>query len=596
MTQSIAIINKDKCKPKKCNNECKRFCPPNLSGQLCIEIEDTKVVINEDLCISCGACVKKCPFDAIKMVKLPSELSNEMVHLYGENMFRLYKLPYPKIGKIIGILGPNGCGKSTIMNILSKNILPNFGNLKIGNCDNEKNILNKCKGNELHKYLSLLYNDKLIVNIKKQDIINIIKKVKKTITVKDILERFTLKEKFNRISTILNLSRLMNKEVLKLSGGELQLLICSINLLKDGNLYIFDEPTNFLDIEYRIKIANLITELNDNENVYIFIVDHDLSILDFVSDQIHIIYGEPGAYGVVSTLYSSLEGINIYFDGYIPADNIRFRPEPYKLKSSIIEYDNHIKSNTIKFEIEPIDINFDTFNLKINKFELTSNINMVIILGKNGTGKTTFLNYLYNNYKGISYKPQFENNEKTTTVINYLYLKIKSSMFNQIFINDVINPLNIKNLYDKQLNTLSGGEFQRLNIVVCLGTPADIYLIDEPSASLDIEYRFIVTKVIKRFLLQNEKFGFIIEHDILMATTLAKEESSRILLFKENKQNFDKKYCDASLLNFNTGINLFLQDIDATFRIDRNNKRPRLNKYNSINDKEQKLTNKYFSN
>src|SRR5439155_24255537 len=96
-----------------------------------------------------------------------------------------------------------------------------------------------------------------------------------------------------------------------------------------------------------------------------------------------------------------------------------------------------------------------------------------------------------------------------------------------------VNLLGVNILFDKKVKKLSGGEKQRLNITLCLGKQADVYLLDEPSSSLDIEYRFIATKVIKRFLIHNKKLGFIVEHDILMLVSLAKEENSKIIIIGE---------------------------------------------------------------
>ena len=96
----IAIVDKEKCKPQRCVLECKKGCPANKTGKKCIEVEKkSKIcIINEGLCVGCGICVKKCPFEAIKIINLPKDLEQETTHRYGANMFKLHRLPTPKPG------------------------------------------------------------------------------------------------------------------------------------------------------------------------------------------------------------------------------------------------------------------------------------------------------------------------------------------------------------------------------------------------------------------------------------------------------------------------------------------------------------------
>lgn len=593
----LAVIDKDKCKPKKCKKECMKSCPVNRSGKMCIEIEDVAKV-SEDLCIGCNRCAVVCPFNAIKIVKLPAQLASELVHSYGENLFKLYKLPNPKQGKIIGILGENGIGKSTIMNILSKKIIPNFGQDTI----TETDVLKKVRGNEIQKYLKLLYTDQLKIAVKPQNILGLVHKSGEK-KVGDILEPFLTTTKYKQINDSLELDKLKDHTVGTLSGGELQKLACAITLMKEVDVYIFDEPTNYLDVEYRIKVVNLIKDLSQHNN-YVFVVDHDLSILDFVADYIHIMFGEPGAYGVVSTLYNTLEAINIYFDGFIPADNMQFRKEPFKL-NELFEVSDQNNQNGMASIVAYDDqiIKYDHFELKINQNNLTTETNMIIILGKNGTGKSTYLNFLKNQLGlSISIKPQINDLAELTknpkiTVKNLLYEKIKDAFLSEMFVSDVIKLLGINKLYNKKVRKLSGGELQRLSITLCLGTPAQIYLIDEPMSNMDIEQRFNTTKAIKRFLMHYKKIGFVVEHDILMAISMAKEQNSKILVFGEDKMENNVRYCSSSpFLDFNTGINLFLKTINTTFRTDYTNNRPKINKLNSTQDKDQKTKNQYYTN
>ena len=116
----IAVLDREKCQPKKCSMECKDFCPGVRVGDETITIgEDGKPVISEELCTGCGICVHKCPFDAIHIINLPEELEERCVHRYGLNGFALYGLPIPREGKVSGLIGRNGIGKTTALMILA---------------------------------------------------------------------------------------------------------------------------------------------------------------------------------------------------------------------------------------------------------------------------------------------------------------------------------------------------------------------------------------------------------------------------------------------------------------------------------------------
>ena len=104
----IAVLNQDKCKVKKCNQVCVSFCPMVRSRVEAIRVEGDKAVISETLCSGCGICVKKCPFKAISIVNLPDELEKDCSHRFGENSFKLFRLPMPSPGTVLGLIGQNG--------------------------------------------------------------------------------------------------------------------------------------------------------------------------------------------------------------------------------------------------------------------------------------------------------------------------------------------------------------------------------------------------------------------------------------------------------------------------------------------------------
>ena len=150
----IAIINPDKCKPKKCRQECKGACPLNKTGKICIDVKNTSTIcfISEALCIGCGMCIKRCPYDAIRIINLPKGLAGQVTHRYGANSFKLHRLPTPRPGQVLGLVGTNGIGKSTALRVLGGNMRPNLGEFE--NPPDWKTVLKYFRGNELQQFFT----------------------------------------------------------------------------------------------------------------------------------------------------------------------------------------------------------------------------------------------------------------------------------------------------------------------------------------------------------------------------------------------------------------------------------------------------------
>ncbi|KAF7693614.1 Translation initiation factor RLI1 [Cucumispora dikerogammari] len=738
----LAIINPEKCKPAFCNLECKKICPINRSGKQCITIQqkiaptsttnetirvssNTKdikeiAVIHEELCIGCSACIKVCPFNAIRIINLPTNLEADCTHRYGENGFKLHKLPIPKLNKVLGLVGTNGIGKSTAIKILSGELKPNLGKNLSKNTKEPavtwKEIIKNYRGSELMNFFEKLLSENIRISEKIQYIDKNIsiwgKKYHKTLFVYQLIsytvlsiinnqeesmetakeqhvmevnnefiadlknmERilyllFSIKEINDKIET-LQLKNILKREVSQLSGGELQRLSILICILNEAELYTFDEPSSFLDVRQRISMANTIRSLNTTiaSNKYIIVVDHDLAILDLISDYGTVLYGEAGAYGVITSVYSIKNAINIFLEGYIPTENMRFRTEALTFKQSDFE---RVEKN-IFFEYKNMKKSYDSFELEIEKGTF-GNGEIIWFLGENGTGKTTFINMIskpecavhpksmkdddkhdlctgvnninlsgsvnntdtnhsvnstninpsvnsLNILQGINTpsavnnnKPESDiniNTDKNTpcccgfpqlavslkpqkilpkfkgTVEQLLISKIRTSYLDPLFRNMIIDPLKINYLLKDNLQTLSGGELQRIAIILCLGKEADIYLIDEPSAFLDSDQRLVVAKILKRFCYSKNKVMFIVEHDLVMGTYLA----DKIVLFEgvASVQGIARSPC-----NLEDGMNTFLKNLLVTFRRDETNGRPRINKPGSVKDREQKEKGRYF--
>ena len=187
----------------------------------------------------------------------------------------------------------------------------------------------------------------------------------------------------------------------------------------------------------------------------------------------------------------------------------------------------------------------------------------------------------------VSYKPQKISPKFQGTVRQLLHKRIRESYIHPQFVSDVMKPLNMDGIIDNGVQNLSGGELQRLAICLALGTPADVYLIDEPSAYLDNEQRINCAKVIKRFIMHSKKTAFVVEHDFIMATYLA----DRVVVYSGQPGIEATASAPQSLL---TGMNTFLKSLEVTFRRDPVNFRPRINKKGSQKDQEQKKNGNYF--
>uniref|UniRef100_A0A8C5AW53 ATP-binding cassette sub-family E member 1 n=1 Tax=Gadus morhua TaxID=8049 RepID=A0A8C5AW53_GADMO len=459
----IAIVNHDKCKPKKCRQECKKSCPVVRMGKLCIEVTNqSKIVwISESLCIGCGICIKKCPFGSLSIINLPSNLEKETTHRYCANAFKLHRLPIPRPGEVLGLVGTNGIGKSTALKILAGKQKPNLG--KFDDPPDWQEILTYFRGSELQNYFTKILEDDLKAIVKPQYVDQIPRTVQGS--VGEILSRKDDSKTETTVCAQLDLTHLRERNVEDLSGGELQRFAIAVVCIQRADIFMFDEPSSYLDVKQRLKAAITIRSLIRPDR-------------------------------------SPDEG------GDVPVLNVSYKPQKISPK-----------------------------------------------------------------FKG--------------SVRALLHDKIRDAYTHPQFVTDVMKPLQMDSIIDQAVQNLSGGELQRVALALCLGKPADVYLIDEPSAYLDSEQRLIAARVIKRFILHAKKTAFVVEHDFIMATYLA----DRVIVF----DGIPSKDCAANTpQTLLAGMNKFLSQLEITFRRDPNNFRPRINKMNSIKDVEQKKSGNYF--
>ncbi|USN45078.1 MAG: ribosome biogenesis/translation initiation ATPase RLI [Candidatus Woesearchaeota archaeon] len=577
----IAVVEKEKCHPEKCGNYlCIAVCPVNRTGSDCI-VKDpvsSKARVIEETCVGCNICVHKCPFHAIHIINLPQELDGECIFRYSENGFALYKLPIPLFGRIVGIVGRNGIGKSTAMKIISGIEKPNLGRVDA----TEKDVYDHFKGTEAQIFFDKIKNKEIVPSYKLQHVDAIAHEY--SCTIRELLGKVCQEEQeLLELAKELGISKVLDRNIKQISGGELQRVAIAAALLKRANLYLFDEPTSFLDIKQRMKMSQLLQKKISEDKAFM-VIEHDLLILDAMTDLLHVMYGKPAAYGVSSLAKTARVGINEYLEGFLREENLRFRDKP--LRFAIVEREEQLDTEELlswnAFSFSAGDFSLQGEEGSINKHDVVG------ILGENGIGKTTFVEIIAGNKNTnitksklkISYKSQYL--EKVDeSVASFLHLALANHE------RELIEPLDLKQLLEKNVNELSGGELQRVYVAKCLAEEADLYLLDEPSAYLDVEQRIVVAKLIHEFMQKRGKAAFIVDHDLMFVDYV----STKLMVI--SGEPAVKGHITGPFI-MEEGMNKFLTELNLSMRRDEESKRPRMNKLDSRKDKEQKSTGKLY--
>ncbi|MFP4546460.1 MAG: ribosome biogenesis/translation initiation ATPase RLI, partial [Methanomassiliicoccales archaeon] len=450
-------------------------------------------------------------------------------------------------------------------------------------------VLEHFDGTELHDYLKRLFNGKITTSLKPQ-YVDKLPRVHQGM-VRDLLDKVAERMTVEEAVELMDLSEAVDRDIAKLSGGELQRVALAATMLKDSDVYFFDEPSSYLDIYQRIKVARAIRDLSQEREV--MVIEHDLAILDFLADNVYLVYGSEGAFGVFAHPRQVRTSINAYLDGYLREENIRFR-------ETKIEFETHPPRQEWEtgslIEYGRLGMDFDHFALEVEPGRIKMG-ETVGVVGPNAIGKTTFVKMLagvmeptrgeVDGSVQVSYKPQYIDPDLDGTVRELFLLQAEEFFDSGFFETEVSHPLALKHLFEKRVKNLSGGELQRAAIALCLARDADLYLLDEPSAYLDSSQRMQAAKTVRRVMEKRGRSGLVVDHDTYFIDMV----SDSLMVFSGEP---GESGTARGPFHMREGMNMFLRELDITFRRDNETRRPRINKPESRLDREQKSKGEYY--
>ena len=603
----VAVIDFSKCDSQKCGFACVKICPVKRMGGGAIAIpKEEKIalgqatpsqaaqahhakknkvfpVIDEKQCVGCSLCAKKCPFGAIKIVNLPSALGAPFFQ-YGQNSFRLFGFLLPQKKSVTGVIGVNGIGKTTLLRLLDGSLAPNFG---VFHYELTQKELRSFLPPAATQFFTTPAGERGVVA--KRQYVDEIAAQQPDDSIEYFVRSGDERDAYAQAVKQFELQNCLHRKLSEASGGELQRAAIAAAFVSDAQTYFFDEPASFLDVKQRLLAAKGIRSLAQ-AGKSVVVVEHDLAVLDYLSDNVCVLYGEKGAFGVVSQPKSTRVGINEFLDGFLREENVRFREHAIHFHARA-PADGKARKESV-FAYPALHKRYPEFELRAANGEVFAET--VGVLGPNAIGKTTFVKLLAGveksdngaavSKKRVAYKPQYLKSDFAGTV-RELFAKTMASPPDGFA--EIKRKLEIEDLLDKKVKELSGGELQRLSIALSLAQECDLRLIDEPSAFLDVEQRLEAAELIKRASDAASTPCFVVDHDLLFIDAV----SDKILLFSGVAGKRGEAGAPQAQRE---GMHDFLREMGVTFRRDPQTGRPRANKDGSVADREQKESGNYY--
>ncbi|KAH0886923.1 hypothetical protein HID58_063019 [Brassica napus] len=479
-------------------------------------------------------------------------------HRYGPGSFDIHGLPNLYLGTVVGLLGGKSTGKTTCLKILAGQLKPNLGRFE--DPPEWDEIIDHFDTEHIRTYLTRLQTNTLNVALKSQDLTV----YRSSLTVRTSLEesKGTGFDSMEELIEDLDMTSMLDTCVTDLSDAELQRFAIASTIVQMADVYLFDEPTIFLDARQKYQVARVILSVVKPDR-YVCITDNDMSVLDLVCD--HILYtGEETTSG------------EVHLDHY-----------PLTLEELSEEI---VTPPTYRYP-ETVVKGFGTFSLHVMGGDLRSS-EITVVLGNMHTGKTLFLEWLNRISVGqdFSHKDQkmIKCENRHDTVATHLYRLIRFSSLDRVFQELVLKPLGIVKILDKRIKEVSQSTLQKIAIATCLGQEgARVFLLDEPSIHLDARERVIAAQTIKRFIAYSRKAALVVEQDFMMATYLA----DRVIVV-QGEPGVQSTVNSPVLMS--NGVNQYLSDLNITCRTNRFTSLARMNKPRSVEDEEQKTGGHFF--